>query len=117
MSHSKLLGYGIGVLALADIVLAASSNWGMLLIGVGLWGIHMGMTQGLLATMVADIAPVNLRGTAYSFFNLASGIAMLVASGLAGFLWEKFGASFTFCGGILFCAISLGALWYRPARQ
>lgn len=114
VSHSKLLGYGIVVLGLADIALALSSHWGMVLLGVGLWGIHMGITQGLLAAMVANTAPADLRGTAYGFFNLVSGIAMLVASGLAGFLWEKFGASFTFWGGILFCALSLGALWCRP---
>ncbi len=117
MSHSRLLGYGIAVLALADIVLAASSHWGTVLIGVGLWGIHMGMTQGLLSTMIADTAPVELRGTAYGFFNLISGLAMLVASGLAGYLWEKFGASFTFMGGVLFCVVSLGVLLLRPFQH
>lgn len=114
MSHSKLLAFGIVVLVLSDIVLAASAHWGMVLLGVGLWGIHMGMTQGLLASMVADTAPADLRGTAYGFFNLVSGLAMLIASGLAGYLWETFGASFTFIGGILFCLLSLGVLWCRP---
>jgi MFS family permease len=117
MSHTKLLGYGIVVLSLADILLAASSHWAMVLVGVGLWGMHMGMSQGLLAAMVADTSPEDLRGTAYGFFNLISGLAMLVASGLAGFLWEKFGASFTFMGGILFCVLSLGVLLLRPAQH
>lgn len=117
MSHSKLLSYGIVILGLADIALAASPSWFMVLLGIGLWGIHLGMTQGLLAIMVADTAPLDLRGTAYGFFNLVSGLAMLVASGLAGFLWEKFGASYTFIVGVLFCFASLGILWIRPLLQ
>lgn len=110
VSHAKLLGFGIAVLALADIALALSTNWILGLIGVCLWGLHMGMTQGLLATMIADTAPAELRGTAYGFFNLVAGISMLIASGLAGFFWERFGASFTFFGGLLFCVLSLIAL-------
>lgn len=116
MSHSKLLALGVAVLALADISLAISAHWTMTLLGVGLWGVHMGMTQGLLATMIADTTPVDLRGTAYGFFNLVSGLAMLLASVLAGYLWERFGASFTFFGGILFCVACLGILCCRPAE-
>jgi MFS family permease len=67
----------------------------------------MGMTQGLLATMVADTAPADLRGTAYGFFNLMSGLAMLVASVVAGLLWDSLGADFTFYAGALFCVIVL----------
>ncbi|MBP0533190.1 hypothetical protein J8J19_23790, partial [Mycobacterium tuberculosis] len=63
---------------------------------MAVWGLHMGMTQGLLATMVADTAPEDLRGTAFGFFNLASGLALLVASALAGLLWDQLGAAFTF---------------------
>jgi MFS family permease len=80
VSHSRLLARGLVVLIAADLVLAASRHWGALLGGVALWGMHMGMTQGLLATMVADTAPADLRGTAFGFFNLVSGVAMLVAS-------------------------------------
>ena len=69
---------------MADAVLAVSTDWVSLLIGVALWGVHMGMTQGLLATMVADTAPAELRGTAFGLFNLVSGVAMLVASVVAG---------------------------------
>jgi MFS family permease len=74
----------------------------------------MGITQGLLATMVADTAPENLRGTAYGFFNLMSGLAMLLASALAGLLWDQLGASFTFYAGAGFCIIALVALAWRP---
>ena len=70
--------WGLLVLAAADLVLASSTHWTALLGGIGLWGIHMGMTQGLLATMVADTAPADLRGTAYGFFNLLSGLALNV---------------------------------------
>ncbi|MCY1380011.1 hypothetical protein D9M69_677900 [compost metagenome] len=73
----------------------------------------MGMTQGLLATMVADTAPIDLRGTAFGFFNLVSGVSMLIASVVAGLLWDQWGASFTFYAGAAFCAIALLGLWRR----
>lgn len=85
-SHRKLLALGLVMLIAADLVLVVNDHWLTVLAGVALWGDHMGMTQGLLATMVADTAPVDLRGTAYGFFNLVSGIALLVASALAGLL-------------------------------
>jgi MFS family permease len=115
MSHRKLLALGLAVLIVADMVLAANDHWGAVLAGVALWGVHMGITQGLLATMVADTAPADLRGTAYGFFNLVSGIAMLLASVLAGFLWDRLGASATFHAGAGFCAIALAGLGWRPA--
>lgn len=114
MSHAKLLALGLIVLIAADLVLSANDHWGVVLIGVALWGIHMGMTQGLLATMVADTAPIDLRGTAYGFFNLMSGFAMLIASVLAGLLWDRFGASFTFYTGAIFCAMALIGLIRQP---
>jgi MFS family permease len=70
----------------------------------------MGMTQGLLATMVADTAPADLRGTAFGFFNLVSGGALLLASVLAGLLWDRLGAEFTFYAGAVFSALALGGL-------
>jgi MFS family permease len=110
MSHMRLLALGLLVLIAADLVLATKDHWGMVLLGVALWGLHLGMTQGLLATMVADTAPADLRGTAYGFFNLAGGLAMLIASVLAGFLWDQFGASFTFYAGAVFCGVALMGL-------
>jgi MFS family permease len=76
------------VLFLSDLVLAQAQGLATLVVGVALWGLHMGMTQGLLATMVAGAAPAHLRGTAFGFFNLVSGVAMLNASVLAGLLWD-----------------------------
>ena len=115
VSYSRLLAGGLLVLIAADLVLAASSHWSTLLGGVALWGIHLGMTQGLLATMVADTAPADLRGTAFGFFNLVSGLAMLVASLVAGLLWDSLGAAFTFYAGTAFCVVTLAALAWRPA--
>ena len=115
VSHSRLLVAGLLVLILADAVLAVSTDWVSLLIGVALWGVHMGMTQGLLATMVADTTPADLRGTAFGLFNLVSGVAMLVASVVAGWLWETQGASFTFVGGAIFAVMALLFLSLRPS--
>ena len=119
MSHTTLLAWGLVVLVAADLVLAYDSHWTTMLAGVALWGIHMGMTQGLLATMVADTAPADLRGTAYGFFNLVSGVAMLVASGLAGWLWDSYGAAMTFHAGAVFATLALLGLGIRsrPSRR
>lgn len=107
MSHRKLLAMGLAVLVAADLALAAADRGPLLWVGIALWGLHMAMTQGLLATMVADTSPPALRGTAFGFFNLASGLALLVASGLAGLLWDRLGPASTFLAG---AAISLAAL-------
>src|SRR5664280_1769643 len=114
--HTWLLAFGLIVLIAADLVLAHSNHWSTLLAGVALWGIHMGMTQGLLATMVADTAPADLRGTAYGVFNLLSGVAMLIASGIAGWLWDRHGAEETFYGGAVFSLIALLGLGVRWRR-
>jgi MFS family permease len=107
VSHGALLQAGLLVLIGSDLVLALDNRWPAVLAGVGLWGVHMGMTQGLLAAMVADTAPADLRGTAYGFFNLVSGLAMLASSVIAGLLWDRLGASFTFIAGAGFCLLAL----------
>ncbi len=117
MSHTKLLALGLAVLITADLVLATNDHWLTVLVGVALWGVHMGMTQGLLATMLADTAPADLRGTAYGFFNLMSGLAMLVASVVAGLLWDHLGASFTFYAGAVFCGVALVGLAWQPIMR
>lgn len=113
VSHRRLLLAGLAVLVLADVVLAASTHWTGLLLGVALWGVHMGMTQGLLAAMVAGTAPADLRGTAYGFFNLMSGLAMLAASVVAGLLWQYRGPAWTFGAGAMFSAVAMAALLWR----
>jgi len=103
---------GVGVLVLTDVVLATASNVWVVMGGVALWGLHMGLTQGLLATMVTDTAPPTLRGTAFGVFNLVSGVALLVASVLAGLLWDRFGPSGTFAAGAIFSLLSLVGFAY-----
>jgi MFS family permease len=110
MSHTRLLAIGLVVLIAADVVLAHGNHWSVVLLGVALWGLHMGLTQGLLATMVAHTAPADLKGTAFGFFNLMSGLAMLIASVVAGELWDRMGAAATFCAGAGFCLLTLCVL-------
>lgn len=117
VSHRGLLALGLVVLIVADLVLAVDDHWSIILVGVALWGVHMGITQGLLTRMVADTAPADLRGTAYGFFNLVSGIAMLFASVIAGFLWDQSGASGTFYAGAGFCVVALIGLSWSPVRR
>ncbi len=113
MSHTRLLAWGLLLLIMADVALAWDGHWGLVWVGIVLWGLHMAMTQGLLAAMIADTAPTELRGTAYGFFNLASGLAMLIASGLAGLLWDNLGAAFTFIAGAIFSTAALALLLLR----
>lgn len=101
---------GVGALVVADLFLAFTTSVPVLLLGVVFWGLHMGLTQGLLATLVADTAPSDLRGTAFGVFNLASGIAMLVASVVAGALWDLYGPVATFLAGASFTIIALVGL-------
>jgi MFS family permease len=117
VSHQKLLAVGLLVLIAADLVLATPGHWGAVLGGVALWGVHMGITQGLLATMVANTAPTDLRGTAYGFFNLVSGLAMLLASVVAGLLWDRFGPQATFYAGAIFSSVALLGLAYQPIGE
>jgi len=117
LDHRQLLALGLVVLVVADLVLAAAGGWPLLLLGVALWGVHMGMTQGLLAAMVAASAPADLRGTAYGFFNLLSGVAMLVSSVVAGLLWDRLGSAYTFVAGAGFALLALaGLLLFRRWR-
>ena len=117
MNHTKLLVSGLVVLIAADVVLAINDHWGVVILGVILWGLHMGMTQGLLAAMIADASPADLRGTAYGFFNLACGLALLIASVLAGIVWEQFGARFTFYVGATCAACAIALVVFKEGRS
>ena len=105
--RKPLLAAGIVVLCGSDLVLAFAGGVPGVLLGAGLWGLHMGLTQSLLAALVADTAPVKLRGTAFGVFNLATGMTLLLASTLAGYLWSARGEAFTFVTGALFAAAAL----------
>jgi MFS family permease len=110
MSHTRLLGWGVLALIAADLILASAGSLAVAGIGIAFWGLHMGLTQGLLSTMVADVAPADLRGTAFGFFNLMSGLAMLLASTLAGVLWHFAGPAATFAASAILAAASLAAI-------
>lgn len=105
-----VLAMGFGLLAAADLVLSFTNGLAGVAAGVALWGLHMGFTQGLLATLVADTAPPELRGTAYGIFNLLCGLAVLAASVLAGALWDGVGPEGTFLAGAVFTGLALALL-------
>jgi MFS family permease len=106
-----LLQIGLGVLVAADLVLALVPNILGVAGGVALWGLHMGLTHGLLSALVADAAPAELRGTAFGMFNLVSGIALLAASLVAGWLWDWLGPAATFHAGALLALAAMAALY------
>ena len=109
-----ILVFGLGVLVAADVVLAMAASAGTAFVGAALWGLHMAFTQGLLLKLVADTAPAELRGTAFGAFNLVSGVALILASVLAGWLWSAFGAPATFAAGAFFAFLSaVGLLLHR----
>jgi len=107
MDRGKLLALGFIALIIAELLLANAAHYGLALLGVALWGLHLGLTQGLLSTLVAGSAPDHLRGTAFGIFNLANGIALLIASLVAGALWQMLGASTTFYTGAAFAGTAL----------
>lgn len=118
LSARTLLVCGLAVLVAADVVLALAASPWIAFLGAAFWGLHMALTQGLLAKLVADTAPAELRGTAFGIFNLVSGGALLLASVIAGSLWNAFGASATFIAGASFAALAaMGLLLYRPKTQ
>jgi MFS family permease len=110
VDHRHLLALSLLSLIGADLVLAASGNWLAVGAGIGLWGLHMGMSQGLLSRMVADTAGVELRGTAFGLFNLVAGLMLLASSSIAGLLWDAFGSTWTFAAGALVASLALAAV-------
>jgi MFS family permease len=116
MDRRVLLAGGLVMLACADLALAFLPSVGGVAAGVVLWGLHMALTQGLFAALVADVAPERLRGSAFGVYNLATGMTLLVASSLAGVLWSIYGAGVTFATGAGFAVIALLGLWLASDR-
>jgi MFS family permease len=112
-----LLTGGTAALIAADLVIGATQSVPMLFAGILLWGAHLGLTQGLLSTLVADAAPARLRGTAFGVFHLVSGVALLGASVLAGWLWSASGAAMTFYAGAVFACIALAGLLFITRKS
>jgi MFS family permease len=111
LDHRLLLLVGIAPLVAADLMLAVADTAWQVLAGCALWGLHMAFTRGLFAKLVADTAPAQLRGTAFGIFDLASGVALLLASVIAGALWTIYGPAATFWTGAGFATLAgLGVL-------
>lgn len=118
VSRARLLQLSLLLLIAADLALAAGTGPAMLLAGALLWGLHLGCSQGLLSALVAQTAPAGLAGSAFGLFNLICGLATLLASVVAGALWQEWGAAATFHGGAGFAAAALLlGLVLRPLRQ
>jgi MFS family permease len=113
-----VIGVGAAFLIGADLVLAVSDSIAGAMLGIVLWGLHMGFTQGLFAALVADAAPAALRGSAFGMFNLVSGVALLAASVAAGIVWDRFGAGATFTTGAALTAAAalVAALLHATGR-
>ncbi len=118
LGKAGLLQAGIGLLVAADLALALVPGIAGLALGTAFWGLHMGFTQGLFAALVADTAPPERRGTAYGFYNLVTGLGLLLASVIAGLLWDAFGPQITFLAGAVLAGVSalLLRLWLRKDK-
>jgi len=112
LNRHILLIIGLAVMVVADLLLAKAQDLTVVFVGIAAWGLHMGLTQGVLSAMVSEAAPASLRGTAFGIFNLISGIVLLVASVIAGLAWDMFGSEMTFLIGGGFALLSiLAVLW------
>jgi MFS family permease len=114
MPRTRLLGYGCAVLIAANLCLTVGDTLPWAFAGIVLWGLHMGLTEGLITALVADHAPPALRGTAFGTLHFLRGVLVLVASALAGWLWSAHGAGAAFIAGALFSALTLAALAFLP---
>ncbi|MER2604546.1 MAG: MFS transporter [Siculibacillus sp.] len=117
VGRTALLLVGLAVLVGGDLLLAFGSDRVTLGLGIAAWGLHMGLTQGVLTAMVADTVAPERRGTAFGVFNFVTGLAALAASLVAGLLWETVGASATFLAGAGFATVTaIGVMVLRRER-
>jgi MFS family permease len=110
---------GVLVLVLADGVLALATGPVGVFAGAALWGLHLGMTQGVLSAMIVDASGAQRRGTAFGVYGLASGVGLLVASVVAGAVWDGWGGQSTFALGGVLAVLTLAAamLWMPRDRD
>nr|WP_289852566.1 MFS transporter [Mesorhizobium liriopis] len=117
LGRTALLFISLVVLVAAYLVLALASFTSTFLLGIVLWGLHMGLSQGLLAALIADTAPANLKGTAFGMFNLATGIVVLIGNVAAGFLWDSYGSRMTFLVGAAISLLALSMFAFASVRH
>ena len=117
LPRHRLLMVGASVLVIANVVLAAAKTPALALVGTALWGLHMGLTEGIFAAMVADAAPAELRGTAFGVFNFVRGLLLLFASVLAGLLWDRAGPAATFVVAAVLAMFSMVLLMVQNSSR
>jgi MFS family permease len=120
IGRQGLMAVGLIVLIVSDVLLALAGGFWLVFAGAACWGLHMGLTQGLISALIADVISPEVRGTAFGVFGLVSGMALLLASILAGWLWQNFGAPATFLGGAFIAVLTLFvflSLYYRSKNQ
>lgn len=110
IGRRSLIALSLLFLIAADLALATAQTLPMLFAGIVLWGLHMGFSQGILSTLIADSAPQNLKGTAFGLFNLATGLTVILGNVSAGLLWETYGSSSTFLAGAVMAFASLATV-------
>jgi MFS family permease len=110
LSPRSILMAGMAVLIAGNLVLAKATASPLLIVGTALWGAHMALTQGIFARMIADSAPEQLRATSFGAFWFVTGIATLLASLGAGWLWDRQGPSATFITSAILAAVALAML-------
>ncbi len=83
---------------------------------MALYGVQLGLTQGTLLALVSDVTDADTRGTAFGMISLVTGLALLPASLIAGFLWQNVGSWATFGAGTVCSVVALivFSIWYRP---
>ncbi|MDE2203064.1 MAG: MFS transporter [Burkholderiaceae bacterium] len=114
LNHRVLLAFGLAFLLVADLLLGLGQSMPLLFLGVAVWGLHMGFTQGIVTALIAETAPPTLRGTAFGVFNLACGLCLVVGSTLAGWLWDRFGSPVTFMTGAALAVVPLLLCLFAP---
>jgi MFS family permease len=107
LDRRSVLAIGIAVLIVSEVILAIAPSGLLTLLGVAVWGLHLGLTQGVLLTLIADAVPPRVRGTAFGIYHLITGVTLLASSILAGLLWEWIGPAATFTAGAGFAALAL----------
>ena len=112
-----MLACGLGLLLLADLLLARAADPWTALLGAMVWGLHLGATQGLLAALLADRAPADARGAAFGWLHLGTGLATVLAGVLGGWLWTRFGAGAAYAAGAVCAALALALLGVLPGRD
>ena len=106
-----LLAAGLVALVGSFGALGAWDHAAALWVGAGLYGLHLGLTQGALSAAVAAAAPASLRATAFGVFHFVTGVFQLGGAAAAGWLWTVQGSASAFALGAGAALAALAAAW------